>query len=191
MMPAASRVRSIASTGMMMTDHRSRSFAAMIAVMAILAASAAAAQPPGHAKGGANGGDGPGDPPGATHGKGHGNPGRGGPDKDRDHDRDRAHGPSSPIIVNVITTDERQIIRDYIGRHDPLFRPEPLPPGIARNYARGKPLPPGIAKKQLPGPLLGRLPQRDGYEWRQVGSDIVLLAAATGIIVDILDDVID
>ena len=72
-----------------------------------------------------------------------------------------------------------------------MFRPAPLPPGIARNYARGKPLPPGIAKKHLPGPLLGRLPQRDGYEWRQVGSDIVLLAAATGIIVDILNDAID
>ncbi|MFD0387690.1 anti-virulence regulator CigR family protein [Tistrella bauzanensis] len=141
---------------------------------------------PGHAKGG----HGAGGPEQAAHGKD--KAGRGSPDiKDHGHDRGGSYAPSSLITLNVITTDERRIIYDYINRHDPLFRPAPLPPGIARNYARGKPLPPGIAKKQLPGPLLGRLPQRDGYEWRQVGSDIVLLAAATGIIVDILDNVID
>ncbi len=33
-----------------------------------------------------------------------------------------------------------------------------LPPGIAKNLARGKPLPPGIAKKTVPASMLGQLP---------------------------------
>ncbi|HAE50439.1 MAG TPA: hypothetical protein DCK97_23795, partial [Tistrella mobilis] len=56
---------------------------------------------------------------------------------------------------------------------------------------RGKPLPPGIAKKRLPGPLYDRLPRREGYEWIQAGRDILLIAAATGVIVDILNNAVD
>ncbi len=66
-----------------------------------------------------------------------------------------------------------------------------LPPGIRKNLARGKPLPPGIAKKMVPGPLLGRLPRYPGYEWRVVGSDLILIAIATAIVSDILYDVFD
>ncbi|WP_437374620.1 anti-virulence regulator CigR family protein [Inquilinus limosus] len=64
--------------------------------------------------------------------------------------------------------------------------PRALPPGTARNLARGKPLPPGIAKRILPPDLLARLPRYDGYEYCMIGSDIVLAAIATGIILDIL-----
>ena len=64
-----------------------------------------------------------------------------------------------------------------------------LPPGIRRNLARGKPLPPGIAKKMLPAPYLRQLPVYPGYEWGMVGSDLVLLQAATGLIADVLTDV--
>lgn len=46
-----------------------------------------------------------------------------------------------------------------------------LPPGIAKNLARGKPLPPGIAKKTVPADMLGQLPSYPGYEWRVVGDD--------------------
>ncbi len=46
-----------------------------------------------------------------------------------------------------------------------------LPPGIAKNPARGKPLPPGIAKKTVPADMLGQLPSYPGYEWRVVGDD--------------------
>ena len=52
---------------------------------------------------------------------------------------------------------------------------EALPPGIARNYARGKPLPPGIARKQVPGPLLERLPVYPDYHWQVIGQDLVLI----------------
>jgi Ni/Co efflux regulator RcnB len=65
-----------------------------------------------------------------------------------------------------------------------------LPPGIQKNLARGKPLPPGIAKK-LDGRLIGRLPHYDGYEWQQVGTDLILVALASGLIYEILDNVFD
>lgn len=87
----------------------------------------------------------------------------------------------------VITSDEARIIRDYF-RLKP-YAPQALPPGIAKNLARGKPLPPGIAKKALPVDLVYRLPHRDGYELVIVGSDIVRVAVATGIIIDVLKDV--
>ena len=65
-----------------------------------------------------------------------------------------------------------------------------LPPGIQKNLARGKPLPPGIAKK-LDGRLLGQLPHYDGYEWMQAGVDLILVAAATGIIYEVLNGALD
>ncbi|MDR5874928.1 anti-virulence regulator CigR family protein [Halomonas sp. CUBES01] len=64
---------------------------------------------------------------------------------------------------------------------------EPLPPGIERNLARGKPLPPGIAKR-FDGRLADELPRYPGYEWQRVGSDVVLIDAATRVVVDILVD---
>ena len=66
---------------------------------------------------------------------------------------------------------------------------KPLPPGIRKNLARGKPLPPGIAKRGLPGPLLAELPHHEGYDWRQAGTDLVLVAVATAVIADVLVDV--
>ena len=66
---------------------------------------------------------------------------------------------------------------------------QPLPPGIRKNLARGKPLPPGIAKKHAPAPMVARLPVHPGHEWRVVGTDLVLVAIATAVVVDILIDV--
>ncbi|MCC7226775.1 MAG: hypothetical protein IT507_08780 [Burkholderiaceae bacterium] len=65
----------------------------------------------------------------------------------------------------------------------------PLPPGIAKNLARGKPLPPGIAKKYVPGSILGQLPRHEGYEWRVAGSDLILVAIGTAVVADILRNV--
>ncbi|PJI48667.1 MAG: hypothetical protein CTR55_13490 [Pseudomonas sp.] len=65
-----------------------------------------------------------------------------------------------------------------------------LPPGIQKNLARGKPLPPGIAKK-LDSRLVGRLPHYDGYEWQQAGTDLLLVTIATGVIYEVLQNVLD
>lgn len=64
-----------------------------------------------------------------------------------------------------------------------------LPPGIAKNLARGKPLPPGIAKKAVPASMLNELPYYPGYEWRVVGQDLVLIALSTAIVTSIINGV--
>jgi hypothetical protein len=84
------------------------------------------------------------------------------------------------------STAERQIIVDFFVKHP--HRVESLPPGIAKNLARGKPLPPGIAKKYIPADLKARLPARVGVEITIFGDRIVLLEAS-GVVVDILEDV--
>lgn len=70
-----------------------------------------------------------------------------------------------------------------------------LPPGIARNVARGKPLPPGIAKRGLPTDLDTELSDAgsdlgDLLEGVIVGDDVVIIDKATDIVVDILKDVV-
>jgi Ni/Co efflux regulator RcnB len=64
------------------------------------------------------------------------------------------------------------------------------PPGAARKYARGRRLPPGIAKQALPPDLERRLPVQAGYQYVAVDSDVLLIAVSTGIVVDILMDVL-
>lgn len=82
--------------------------------------------------------------------------------------------------VRIILGDNRQ----WIGPTSSL------PPGIAKNLARGKPLPPGIAKN-FDSRLTSRLPHYEGYEWKQIGRDVVLVAIATGIVYEILRNVLD
>ncbi len=66
-----------------------------------------------------------------------------------------------------------------------------LPPGIAKNLARGKPLPPGIAKQYLPSGLLGLLPRPPhGFERIIVDGKILLVEIATRVVHDILTDII-
>jgi Ni/Co efflux regulator RcnB len=66
-----------------------------------------------------------------------------------------------------------------------------LPPGIAKNLARGKPLPPGIAKQYLPEDLRLLLPApRKGYERIIVDGKLLLVEIATQVIHDILVDVV-
>jgi hypothetical protein len=78
---------------------------------------------------------------------------------------------------------EIKIIRDYFAASK--TRLHPLPPGIAKNLARGKPLPPGIARKFPPGDLLRRLPSRRGTRWIMAG-DVVLLVDVTDVVIDIV-----
>jgi hypothetical protein len=111
-------------------------------------------------------------------GKGHGRPDAVAPPY--------AIGAPALATTVVIGSDERRIITDYF-RVNP-YAVAPLPPGIAKQVARGKPLPPGIAKKYPPGPLLGRLPPRPGYEWVLVGRDVLLVSLATAVVVDVLRD---
>jgi hypothetical protein len=82
-------------------------------------------------------------------------------------------------------------VRIVLGENRSLIGPaSALPPGIAKNLARGKPLPPGIAKR-FDNRVLGQLPRYEGYEWQQIGTDVVLVAIATGIVYEVLRNVLD
>ena len=86
---------------------------------------------------------------------------------------------------------DRGDVLGILGGHRNYWSPGPaLPPGIQKNLARGKPLPPGIAKN-FDSRLISRLPYYEGYEWKQIGRDVVLVAIATGIVYEILRNVLD
>jgi hypothetical protein len=100
--------------------------------------------------------------------------------------------PDPGVSVQVELTfslGEREHITAFFATHGPEGV-KPLPPGIRKNLARGKPMPPGIAKKALAPELVSLLPPRPGYEVVQVGWDVVLVEVATGLIRDVLMDVI-
>jgi hypothetical protein len=99
------------------------------------------------------------------------------PDKDK--------GPKGKPEVRVVFRDsDRGVFRDYYRSHRDAVKP--LPPGIAKNLARGKPLPPGIARTRVPDVVLVRLPWRPpGYTFFLVGDRVVLLDG-NGLVADIL-----
>ena len=99
-----------------------------------------------------------------------------------------ARSRGSVSVTVVFREGDYAAFRDYFISH--RIAAEPLPPGIAKNVARGKPLPPGIAKK-LDGRLVSRLPHYEGYDWVRAGTDLILVAVATGIIYEVLEDVMD
>jgi Ni/Co efflux regulator RcnB len=79
-------------------------------------------------------------------------------------------------------------VRDTIREHRTDFgRGTPLPRGI--QVAKGHPLPKGYGHR-LDGPALSRLPHYEGYEWRRLGTDVVLIAVGTGIVYEILNGVL-
>lgn len=64
-----------------------------------------------------------------------------------------------------------------------------LPPGIAKNLARGKPLPPGIAKKAPRAEFVQHLPVYPDYEWKRCGTDLVLVQVATQVVAEVLANI--
>ncbi len=95
-------------------------------------------------------------------------------------------GGGTLVTAGISISTARQIAVD-VGIRPGAY--QPLPPGIRKNLARGKPVPPGIAKKMAPPAMVARLPSYPGYEWRIVGTDLVLVAVATLIIADVLFDI--
>ena len=101
------------------------------------------------------------------------------------HEESRRHHQRDYRSVDLPRINERELLR-LLSQYD-APRAEPLPPGIQRQLERGKPLPPGIAKR-FDGPLANQLPRYPGYEWERVGADVVLIEAATRVVVDVLVD---
>lgn len=94
---------------------------------------------------------------------------------------DRRSGPRiEERLIREIFRDNRDLL--------PRGGVESLPPGIRMNLARGKPLPPGIARR-FDDRLYRQLPRYEGYEWRRVGADVVLVEVANDIVYEVLRDI--
>ncbi|WP_191630966.1 anti-virulence regulator CigR family protein [Pseudomonas fluorescens] len=154
---------------------KSRTLIATISSLALVFSSAMTLADPGNGKGQGNGKGNSQDV------QGHGNQKGNGGNKGNNSGDNWSHGPSI----------DRGNVLGIVGGYRDYWSPGPaLPPGIQKNLARGKPLPPGIAKK-LDGRLVGHLPHYDGYEWQQVGTDLLLVALATGLIYEVLNGAFD
>ncbi|WP_425405928.1 anti-virulence regulator CigR family protein [Hwanghaeella sp.] len=93
------------------------------------------------------------------------------------------------VLDGIFGENDRKVIEQYVREKG--IGTKSLPPGIAKNLARGKPLPPGIAKRGLPADLEGRLPKlREGLQRIIVGDDVTIIEEGTRIVVDILRDVL-
>ena len=96
----------------------------------------------------------------------------------------KAKGKDQPTVRVVFVDSDRDVFREYYRTRREGVKP--LPPGIAKNLARGKPLPPGIAKTRVPDVVLVKLPWRPpGYTFFLVG-DRIALVDAKGLVADIL-----
>jgi Ni/Co efflux regulator RcnB len=78
--------------------------------------------------------------------------------------------------------------RTFHDHREIIGRGRPLPPGV--HIVRGRPLPRGYGERLDPR-ALEQLPRYDGYEWRRVGPDVVLIALTTGVIYTVLDGVLN
>ncbi len=66
-----------------------------------------------------------------------------------------------------------------------------MPPGLARQIKKHGQLPPGLEKKRLPRHIEAKLPPvRKGTERLVAGNDVVLMDIVTGVVLDIISEVI-
>ncbi len=72
---------------------------------------------------------------------------------------------------------------NYFAAHG--ITAQALPPGIAKNVARGKPLPPGIAKRALPADLLAVGPKVSKDVSFAITGEVVV-AMKGGVVIDVL-----
>ena len=92
----------------------------------------------------------------------------------------------------------REIVREYYteqfrsGRCPPGLAKKHngcMPPGQAKKWQVGRPLPREVVYYEVPQPLVMQIgaPPR-GYRYVRVATDILLIAIATGMVVDAIDD---
>ena len=99
--------------------------------------------------------------------------------------RGRGHESTSSVVV-VFRDADRTTFHDYFVEHE--ITAKALPPGIAKNVARGKPLPPGIAKRALPPELVALAPKVEkDVSFAIVGE--VVVAIKGGVVIDVLTDI--
>jgi len=93
-------------------------------------------------------------------------------------------GADTTVSVSVVFREaDRATFHDYFVTHK--IQAQALPPGIAKNVARGKPLPPGIAKRAVPAELVAVGPKVEkDVSFAIVGEVVVALKG--GVVIDVL-----
>jgi Ni/Co efflux regulator RcnB len=92
----------------------------------------------------------------------------------------------------------RTIVHDYYSEQFRTGRCPPglakknngcMPPGQAKKWAIGRPLPRNVIYYDLPPSVISQMgPPLPGYRYARVGSDILLIAMGTGMVVDAILD---
>lgn len=101
-----------------------------------------------------------------------------------------ARGGEETNVTIVLGERHRTIVRDHYQRNCPPGLAKKnngcLPPGQAKKrYAVGRPIPQGVEIDILPGEVIVRLPPLpDGYGYRMVDGDLVVVALASLVIAD-------
>ena len=114
---------------------------------------------------------------------------------------------TTDITGQVFSAIEKKIIEDFFGeqaadavsgtkkdkgkKHKNKGKSGELPPGLQKHIEKHGTLPPGLAKKELPPGLAKRLGStRTGLERLIIDDDVVLVEEATGIVYDIIKDIV-
>ncbi len=71
-----------------------------------------------------------------------------------------------------------------------LAKRDHLPPGLQKHLDERGALPPGLAKRDLPIDLRSALPWRINEEFLIIDDDVVLIERATGVVLDVLENVL-
>ncbi len=71
-----------------------------------------------------------------------------------------------------------------------LAKRDQLPPGLQKHLDERGALPPGLAKRDLPSDLRSALPWRIDEEFLIIDDDVVLIERATGVVLDVLENVL-
>ncbi len=149
----------------------------------------ARAQPEGRGGGGQGRGQGQGNQGGGQGNQGRGNQGQGGPGNSggRGNGGGGQAGNAGRGGPPSMGGSDRVTIRSWLSAN-PGYTAQPLPPGMYNRLSQGKPLPPGIARRAAPPDLIRLLPVYPGHEYVVVGTSIVLVSIATGVVASILAD---
>ncbi len=120
---------------------------------------------------------------------------------------------TTDVIGHVFSAVEKKIIKDFFGKRaaDAILGTKKdkkhkgkknknaknkgnsgeLPPGLQKHIEKYGTLPPGLAKKELPPGLAKRLGStRSGLERLILDDDVVLVETATGVVLDIIKDIV-
>lgn len=106
-----------------------------------------------------------------------------------------AAAPGGAVVV--IAPRDRIVIQQYYGQQFAAGNCPPglakknngcMPPGQAKQWARGQPLPGGVVTYGLPPHILAQITVPVGYQFVRVANDVLLMAVGTRLIVDAIAD---